>query len=77
MEEKICRIVESALALPAGSVTAEGTAETIASWDSLGLLSILSALEKEYGARVAAIDDLSGVRSVKDIVALFEREGIT
>lgn len=76
MEERICRIVESALALPAGSVTADGSMETIAGWDSLGLLSILSALEKEYGSRVTAIDDLSGVRSVKDIVVLFEREGI-
>lgn len=76
MEAKICRIVESALALPAGSVTADGTMETIAGWDSLGLLSILSALEKEYGSRVAAIDDLSGVKSVREIVALFRREGI-
>ena len=76
MEKEICRIVEDALGLRAGSVTIDDGMDTIEKWDSLGFLAILSALEEKYGNKVAEIDDLSSAKSVKDIVDLLKRESV-
>jgi len=75
-EADICDVVAEALSLKAGSVSVDDGTETLREWDSLGFLAILSALEKKFGSRVAAIDDLASVRSVKEIIDIFKREGI-
>ena len=74
--EEIFRIIESALGLKKGSVSIEDNMNTIEKWDSLGFLSILSALEQRYGNRVAMIDDLATVKSVKEIIDIFKSESI-
>lgn len=74
--DEICRIIEKALGIAPGSVSMDDNSDTIAEWDSLGFLNILSALEERYGNRVAQIDDLGQVRSVKGIVEILERESI-
>jgi len=76
MEDEICRIIEQALELRSGSVTINDGVNTIKKWDSLGLLAILSALEKRFGNRIAALDGLASVRSVQDIVRVLKKEGI-
>ena len=76
MEKEICRIIEQALDLESGSVTIEDGMDTIEKWDSLGFLTILSTLEERYGNKVAAIDDLSSAKSVRDIVNLLKREAV-
>ncbi len=76
MEEEVCRIIESALGLKVGSVRIDDNTKTIIQWDSLGLLSILSALEQQFGNKVASIDDLSSVKSVKEIIDILKRESI-
>lgn len=77
MEEKICRIIEEALELESGSVCVNDDTSTIETWDSLGLLSILSLLEERFGSKITAIEDLSSVKSVKEIIEIFKRESIT
>ena len=74
--EKICRIIERALGLDVGSVSIDDSMDTIENWDSLGLLSILSALEEKFGNKIAGIDDLASVKSVKEIISIFKRESI-
>ncbi len=74
--EEIFRIIESALGIKKGSVSSEDNMNTIEKWDSLGFLSILSALEQRYGNRVAMIDDLATVKSVKEIIDIFKSESI-
>lgn len=76
MEEEICRIVEDALGLNKGSVKIQDSMSTIQRWDSLGFLSILSALEERFGNKVADIDDLAGAKSVKEIIDILKRESI-
>lgn len=76
MEEEICRVIEKALGLKEGSVSINDNMNTISEWDSLGFLSILSALEKRFGNKVARIDDLASVKSVKEIINIFKRESI-
>ena len=77
MEEKICRIIEEALELESGSVCVNDDTSTIETWDSLYLLSILSLLEERFGSKIAVIEDLSSVKSVKEIIEIFKRESIT
>jgi acyl carrier protein len=76
MEEEICGIIEKALEMKAGSVCVNDDDSTLENWDSLGLLSILSLLEERFGSRIAAIDGLASVKSVKEIIKVFEEESI-
>ena len=77
MEEKICRIIEEALEMEVGSVCVNDNTSTIEMWDSIGLLSILSLLEERFGSKIAAIEDLSSVKSVKEIIEILKRESVT
>lgn len=74
--EEICRIIEQALELEEGSVGSNDNMDTIEKFDSLGLLAILSALEKRYGNKVASIDELAGVQSVREIFNLLKKESL-
>ncbi|MFC1576161.1 acyl carrier protein [Candidatus Omnitrophota bacterium] len=72
MQEEVCRVIEKALDMKAGSISVDDDVE----WDSLGFLAILSALESRFGDKVAKIDDLASVKSVREIVDIFKREHI-
>jgi len=74
--EEICRIIEHALELEKGSVGINDNMDTIEKLDSLGLLAVLSALEKRYGNKVASIDELTEAKSVKEIFDLLKRESL-
>ena len=50
--------------------------DTLKEWDSLGFVSILSALEVRFGSKVAAIEDLASVKSVKEIIRILKKESI-
>ena len=76
MEKEICRIIERALGLSDNSVNVNDSMETIEEWDSLGLLTILSALEERFGNKIAAIDEISSVRSVKEIISILKNRSI-
>ncbi|NQT23224.1 MAG: acyl carrier protein [Candidatus Omnitrophica bacterium] len=76
MEDEVCRVIAEALSMKAGSVTVNDDINTIEKWDSLGFLSILSALENRFGGKVAEIDDLASVKSVREIIDVFKREHI-
>lgn len=76
MEKEICRVIERALGLPDNSVNVNDSMETIQEWDSLGLLTILSALDERFGNRIAAIDEISSVRSVKGIIDILKNRSI-
>jgi acyl carrier protein len=54
------------------SLTLDDTRLTVAEWDSLGVLMLLSRLEEDHGIVVSA-DEIAKVESVKEICALLER----
>ena len=74
--QEICQLVETALELPSGRVAVHDGVKSIEEWDSLGLLNILSALEKKFGKAVTKIPELSRVKSVQDIIDVLKREKI-
>ena len=57
-------------ALMGEEVNADSTVDNLTGWDSLGHLSILSALDEASGGNINAISEFSDVKSVKEIVNL-------
>ncbi len=70
MEERIIAIMTDALM--GEDVNAESTVDNLTGWDSLGHLSILSALDEASGGKINDISEFNDVKSVKEIVQLCE-----
>ena len=67
---KIIELISSAL--DDTNISIESTNENVTAWDSLGHLSILSALDEATDGKVSEIRDFNDVSSVIQIVRLFE-----
>ena len=74
MEERIIQIMADALM--GEDVTAESNTDNLTGWDSLGHLSILSALDDASGGKVSEINEFNDVASVKEIISLCEAHGL-
>lgn len=70
---KIFRIIAKALGIKRPLKDSDSML-TVGEWDSLGQLTILAALDKEFGGRIADIDDMSGATSAKKILQILKRE---
>ncbi len=71
---KIIDLISSAL--DDSSISIESTNENVTAWDSLGHLSILSALDGATDGKVSEIRDFNDVSSVTQIVKLFEEHNL-
>lgn len=72
-KEKVLQIITEAFGLKE-QISEDDSMETIEEWDSLGHLTMLTALDKEFQGRLAEIRDLASANSVKKIVDILERE---
>uniref|UniRef100_UPI0040474163 hypothetical protein n=1 Tax=Limnohabitans sp. TaxID=1907725 RepID=UPI0040474163 len=70
MQDRIISILTDALM--GENVNADSTVDNLTGWDSLGHLSILSALDEASGGKINAISEFNDVKSVRDIVNLCE-----
>jgi acyl carrier protein len=75
MEDKIIEIIKKAL--ECDQITAESSTSNVSEWDSLGHLSVLSALDEATNGRVSEIRDFNDVQSVQDIVRVFEKHQVS
>lgn len=75
MQEKIIKVISDALM--GEIVNIESTVDSLTSWDSLGHLSILSALDEVFNGKITEIQEFSDVKSVKEIVELCEKYNLT
>lgn len=73
---QVADIIAKALGLPSGSVQEGDTIDSFEAWDSLGHLSILTALDKAFDGRVAQVPGLAKATSVKAIVTLLQEHRI-
>lgn len=69
MQETIISIISNALM---EDVNLESTVENLAGWDSLGHLSILTALDEASSGRISEIKEFNNVKSVSEIIHLCE-----
>ena len=59
---------------PAGSLRADTPSSSIAGWDSLGMLSLIAALDEKLHIQLDE-SEIFAIKSVRDILALLERAG--
>jgi len=74
-DKKVTERIAAALEVPAGQIRDDTKASEIAEWDSMGTLSILVMLNRDYGLQVEPneTDDLG---SVETIVRLLRAKGV-
>tara|TARA_B000000557_G_C20777575_1_gene444918 strand:- start:1113 stop:1334 length:222 start_codon:yes stop_codon:yes gene_type:complete len=73
MEDKdLFSLIEKALDADAGSVNLETTSADIEGWDSLGHLSILTALSEVLGEGAEEDPRLASADSVKEILEIIK-----
>lgn len=75
-EQGVLRAIENALELDSGSVGLEATAENFEGWDSLGHLSILTALDLLFGGRVTEIGEITTADSIPKILVALRRHSL-
>jgi acyl carrier protein len=71
-ESTLFKIIEEATGSDAGSVSLETTSADIEGWDSLGHLSIISAITDHLGAEVEEDPRLASADSVKELVEILQ-----
>jgi len=69
-EEIVINIIKSALQVD--EVTIDSSTDNLEEWDSLGHLSILVALDREFEGNLAGISDMATADSVKKIILILE-----
>ena len=62
----ISKIIETSLGIKKGKLKYTDNSDTISSWDSLGIINIITALENELECKFD-IDDYERFNSVKEI----------
>lgn len=71
-EKDVIQVIQVALSLPDGTLTAESGVDDIDEWDSLGHLAILVALDKKLSGQVAGIKEMATASSVATILKLLK-----
>jgi acyl carrier protein len=72
-ENKIVNIISDVLHADNGLITIDSSSENTEEWDSLAHLGILVALDKWLNGQAGKISDLATATSVKEIVALLNK----
>ena len=71
-EQNVVEVIHNALNLKDKTLTLESRMNAVEEWDSLGHLGILSALDKFFDGRIAAIKEMAGADSVKKILGILK-----
>lgn len=75
-ESDVLRAMESALEMKPGSLSKEAQAADIEAWDSLGQVSILSALDVLYDGKVASLSEMAKATSVPMIMEILRKHSL-
>ncbi len=67
-QTEIIKIIENALRLSSGVLKEDSSAENVDDWDSLGQLSILVALDKNFKGKISGISKMAEANSVIKIL---------
>jgi len=74
--DRIKKIIIEVLELVEQELSDDDGRDTIEKWDSLGHLSILSALDNEFDGKAASIESLAEAKTVREIVQILEKENL-
>ena len=68
----VIAVIEKALEMKLGSLVDTTRVEEVGSWDSLGQLSILVALDKLFDGKIANISDMAEADSIPKIINILK-----
>lgn len=75
-QSDVIAVVEKALEMKPGSLKENIRAEEIESWDSLGQLSILVALDKLFEGKIASINEMAEADSMTKILNILRQKSL-
>lgn len=75
-QSEVIAVIEKALEMKPGSLSENTRAEEVATWDSLGQLSILVALDKCFSGKIANITEMAESDSIPKILATLKQHGL-
>lgn len=64
-------LIEEALDVEEGSLTAETSLDNVEEWDSIAMLSLIAMLDEEFGSTITG-KELKALKTVADILAYME-----
>jgi len=73
-DDRLSQTVAEVLGVTPDELSEESSPDTVSSWDSLGHLNLVIALEEEFGIRLSA-DDVLAMRSVRLIRHILHQSG--
>ena len=73
--DRLAQAVAEVLDVTPETLSEESSPATIPSWDSLGHLNLIIALEQEFGVRLSA-EDILTMRSIGSIRRILHRAGV-
>lgn len=74
LQEALCWIAQIFDA-PAASLTPDTLSSEVPSWDSLGVLMLIAALDEKFGIHLDE-SELYGIKGVRSILDLLEKAGV-
>lgn len=69
--KKKLALIEEAMDVEEGSLTAETALDDVEEWDSITMLSLIAMLDDEFGKTISG-KELKALKSVADILAYME-----
>jgi acyl carrier protein len=74
--ESLIEVIAKSIFVDGSSLSMDSSAETVEEWDSLGHISILSALDEATDGKSADIVELTQATSVREINDLLKENGL-
>lgn len=74
--EKVQRIAADLFQVPAGTITASSSPESIPNWDSVQQLNLILAVEQEFNVQFEP-EELDRIHSIGDIVSQLQTKSAT
>ena len=75
-QSDVIAVVEKALKMELGQLKENTRAEEIESWDSLGQLSILVALDNLFKGKIASINEMAQADSITKILNILRQKSL-
>jgi len=72
-EKRIKEIIAKALEVDIAQVTNQSSTQTLAQWDSLGHISVLTALDRALDGKLAELKEMENAYSVESILAVLRQ----
>ncbi len=69
MRERVRGIAARIFKVPVNSISDDSSPETVESWDSLGHLQLILALEEEFGVHFS-VDEIGTMQSIGSILTV-------